>query len=101
MATKAETKYQRSLIKEIEHLIPGCVVLKNNPAEIQGIPDLLVLYRSFWAMLEVKDHLESPFQPNQEFYIGMFNDMSYSAMICPQNEEVVLDELQSAFGINR
>jgi hypothetical protein len=52
----AENKYQAKLIKKLKRLFPGCVVLKNDSAYIQGMLDLTVLYRDRWATLEVKDH---------------------------------------------
>lgn len=88
-----EAKYQRYLIDTIKHLLPGCLVLKNNPNHIQGIPDLLVLYRERWGALEVKVAEDSEVQPNQPHYVGMMNDMSYAAFIYPANEEEVLHAL--------
>ena len=37
-----ENKFQAKLIKEIKEEFPGCIVLKNDPTYIQGVPDLLV-----------------------------------------------------------
>lgn len=98
---KREVDYQRGLIKRIERRLPGCVVVKNNPDEIQGIPDLLVLFNNNWAMLEVKLDADSDVQPNQEYYVNKFNEMSFSAFIYPDVEEKVLDALQSTFGYRR
>ena len=39
-----ESKFQAGLIKELKERFPGCMVLKNDPNYIQGIPDLTVLY---------------------------------------------------------
>lgn len=96
-----EATYQAGLIKRIETLIPGCVVLKNDPREIQGIPDLLVLYKDRWAVLEVKISHGAKVQPNQMYYIETLGAMSYASFINPDNEEAVLDELQQAFGLTR
>jgi len=74
-------------------------VLKNNPKDIQGIPDLLILFGTRWAMLEVKMMASANVQPNQEYYVQLFDDMSFSAFIYPSNEEEVLNDLQHAFGV--
>ena len=93
---KNENKFQADLIKEIKKLFPGCMVLKNDPNYIQGIPDLTILYDDKWATLECKKSQKSSFRPNQEHYIDKMNSMSYSAAIYPENKEQILDELQHA-----
>jgi hypothetical protein len=98
---KSETAYRRELIKKIERLLPGCFITKNDPSENQGIPDILILFRNMWAMLEVKLDKSSPKQPNQPYYVDKFNEMSFASFINPQNEDQVLDDLQFAFGVSR
>lgn len=97
----AENKYQAGLIKRIKARFPGCVVMKNDPTYIQGIPDLTILYNDRWATLEVKDGPDAPSQPNQEHYVRVMNDMSFSAFIYPAIEERVMDELQRSFASRR
>lgn len=96
-----ERDYQGNLIKKLRDLFPGCVILKNDSAYIQGIPDLTILYRDRWAVLEVKASSNSPDQPNQQHYVRVLSDMSFAAVIFPENEESVLDELQRSFGFIR
>lgn len=91
-----EKQYQYRLIKRIEKMLPGCLVLKNDPRQIQGVPDVLVLHHNKWAMLEVKMTDDARIQPNQEYYVGLLNDMSFASFINPQNEEDVLGDLQHA-----
>lgn len=91
-----ESVYQAKLIKKIQSRFPGCFILKNDPSENQGIPDILILFHDRWGMLESKISLRASIQPNQEYYVDMFNHMSFAAFICPENEEMVLDDLQSA-----
>jgi len=91
-----ETQYQYKLIKKLEKLLPGCLILKNDPRHMQGVPDVLVLYHNKWAMLEVKLSGDASIQPNQEYYVGLLNDMSFASFINPQNEEDVLRDLQHA-----
>jgi len=95
-----ETKYQLELIRRIRDLLPGCVILKNDPKYVQGVPDILILYRKHWAMLEVKMSPTADHRPNQEYYVGLLGDMSFAAFIYPENEEEVLHELQLSFGID-
>lgn len=91
-----ENKFKTELIRELEEMFPGCLVLHNDAGYIQGIPDLLILYKKRWAMLEGKKSLHEPYQPNQEYYIELCDDMSFASMICPENREAVLYELQHA-----
>lgn len=96
-----ESRFQADLISELHDLFPGCIVLKNDANYIQGFPDLTVLYQDKWAVLECKRSLYEPYQPNQEYYIEVLDDMSFSSMICPENREAVLYELQLAFSPRR
>ena len=91
-----EGRYKESLIGKLETLFPGCEILFNDSASRQGIPDLLLLYGRYWALLEVKPSSDKPFRPNQEWYIEKFNRMGFSSVIHPQNEAEVLHALQQA-----
>lgn len=92
-----EGRFKTELIKEIEQMFPGCITIHLDPREYQGIPDLLILYRHRWAALEGKKDREAIHQPNQDYYVDKMNDMSFAAFIYPENREVVLDALESAF----
>ena len=92
-----ESVFQSELIKELKNLFPGCIVTKTDPNQLQGIPDLLILYKNKWAMLECKKSVRAIKQPNQEYYVGYMNQMSFSRFIYPENKEEVLNELQQAF----
>lgn len=78
-------------------MFPGCIVLKNDPNYLQGIPDLLVLWGDRWAALEVKKSANASHQPNQDYYVATMNDMSFSRFIYPENKEEVLSEIQQSF----
>lgn len=93
-----EGKFKKDLRDELEELFPGCFVMQLDPNEIQGIPDLLILYKDKWATLECKKSENAHRQPNQDYYVGVMNDMSFSSFIFPENKEVVLSELQQTFG---
>ena len=71
--------------------------MKTDPTYIQGIPDLLILFKNKWASLEVKKSISASKRPNQEYYVDKMNEMSFSKFICPENKEEVLDELRKAF----
>lgn len=92
-----ENKYQATLIKKLKKLFPGCMVLKLDSAYIQGIPDLLVLFKNKWVTLEVKKSLNASHRPNQDYYVKKMAEMSYSTFICPENEEAVINEIQHIF----
>lgn len=95
---KKESKFQKDLIDDLKILFPGCKVLKNDPTYIQGIPDLTVLYKDKWATLECKRSANERHQPNQDYYVNLMNNMSFSRFIYPENKEEILNELQQAFG---
>jgi len=93
-----ETKYQNDLVKKLMKLFPGAIITKGDPQQNQGFPDLIIFWRDRWAALEVKQSASSPQQPNQEYFVGTMNNMSFAAFIYPENERQVLDDLQQAFG---
>lgn len=93
---KLERDYQAKLIKKIKDQFPGCIVMKNDSSYIQGIPDLLVLYRDKWASLEVKRSATASHRPNQEYYVDLMDGMSFSRFISPENEKEVLHEMEQA-----
>lgn len=94
---KLESKFQRSVIKDLEEKFDGCMVFKLDPEARQGIPDLLVLYKKKWAALECKRSSKAKKQPNQEYYVSKMDKMSFSRFISPENKEEVLDDLQQTF----
>lgn len=96
-----ENDFQAKLIKELLDLFPGCIVLKNDANYLQGFPDLIILFRNKWAVLEAKKSPEARRQANQEYYVGELGKMSYASFIYPENKEKVLNELQQAFGVRR
>ena len=98
MVNLLESKFQSELKKEIKQRLPGCIVIKQDASQIQGIPDLLILHKDRWAALEVKAHEKAHRQPNQEYYVDKLDGMSYAAFIHPGNKEDVLDALCRSFG---
>lgn len=95
---KLEREFQPKLIEQLKQIFEGCVVMKLDSSYIQGIPDLIILFKNKWATLECKRESNSHKQPNQEYYVNMMNKMSFSKFIYPENKEDVLNELQKFFG---
>ena len=92
-----ESAYQSKLIKKLKQIFPGCVVLKNDSGYQQGILDLTLLWKRYWAMLEVKATADAARQPNQDYFVEQLDNMSFAAFIYPENEQEVLIALQEAF----
>lgn len=96
--TRAEAKFQSDFVKELKETFPGCFITKLDSGHTQGVPDLLLLHGKHWATLEIKKSKDAKHQPNQDDYVALMNSMSYSSFVYPENKEVVLNELQQAFG---
>ena len=96
-----ERDFQAGLIKRLKNTFEGCIVLKNDPEYLQGIPDLLILYKNKWAALECKKSSTAKKRPNQEYYVKKMSEMSFASFISPENEEEVINDLQQAFRIRR
>lgn len=92
-----ESHFQSNLIKELKKLFPSCIVIKNDPNYIQGIPDLLILFNDKWAALECKKTKNSSHRPNQGYYVDRMNQMSYAAFVSPENKGEVINEIQKLF----
>ena len=96
MGRGPEGQFQDRLHERLKELLPGCKIFKMD--QHQGIPDLLVLWRDKWAMLECKAWRRAHKQPNQDYWVKQYGEMSFSRFINPENCEEVLRELQQAFG---
>ena len=96
-----ESAFQAKLIREIKKQFPGAIVLKNDPNYIQGFPDLTVLYKDRWAILEIKQSEKASHQPNQDFYILQADKMSVGRFVYPENMMEVLDDLARSFQVSR
>lgn len=94
-SSRLESGFQDRLRDELKEMFPGCMIFKMD--QIQGIPDLLILYGDRWASLENKRSADAPKRPNQEYYVNLMDRMSFSRFIYPENRERVLDELRLYF----
>lgn len=90
-----ESKFKTKVKEELSNLFPGCYIFKQD--DFQGIPDMLILWRGRWAMLEFKRETHADKQENQDYYIDVFDKMSFAAFIFPENKVEVLDALQRSF----
>lgn len=94
-STKLESGFQDGLRKDLKKLFPGCMIFKMD--QVQGIPDLLILFKNKWATLECKKYTSAKKQPNQDYYVDLMNKMSFSRFISPENKQDVLNELVRVF----
>lgn len=94
---KKESEFQKNLKKELKTLFPGCIITKLDSGDIQGIPDLLILYKDKWATLENKRNAKASKRPNQEYYVDKMDEMSFSRFIYPENKDIVLEDLKKKF----
>lgn len=97
-----ENLYQRKVKERLRKIFPDCIILKNNANDIQGIPDLTLLYNGRWAWIEVKrsgKEFNRPYQDvNQQYYLNKARELGgYSTYIYPENEEEVYNELKEFF----
>jgi hypothetical protein len=93
-----ERDFEPRFVGLLEDLFHCFVLPKNDSGLRQGIPDRTVLFAGGgWAVLEFKKSSREPYRPNQEYYLGLFADMCYSATVHPENEEEILRELEEAF----
>ena len=92
---KLESGFQDKLRRELKKLFPGCMIFKMD--QIQGIPDILILFKDKWASLECKKSGKASHRPNQEYYVDLMNKMSFSRFIFPENKDEVLEELKKIF----
>ena len=90
-----ESGFQDKLRRELKILFPGCMIFKMD--QIQGIPDILILFKDKWASLECKKSGKSNHRPNQEYYVDLMNQMSFSRFIFPENKDEVLSDLARLF----
>jgi hypothetical protein len=96
---KLENKFQSELIEELYSEFPDCIILKNDPSYLQGIPDLEIIFRDKYAFLECKKEEDARKRPNQGYYVDLFNDWSFSRFIFPENKDFVLSELREWFNV--
>lgn len=94
---KLERNFQPKLIEELYSTFPGCIVNKNDEQYRQGMPDLTVYFGPKYAILECKKSANESYRPNQEYYLDLFNKMSFSRTVYPENKDQVINDLKEFF----
>lgn len=94
-----ERDFQRELIQDLKERFPGALIYKNESK--QGLPDLTILYRDRWALLECKKSEGASHQPNQDYYVELANSMSFASFVYPENKGDVLNALEQALRPHR
>lgn len=94
-SSRLESGFQDRLRDELKDMFQGCMIFKMD--QIQGIPDLLILYEDKWASLECKQHAGASVRPNQRYYVDLMDKMSFSRFVYPENKDEVLDDLYTYF----
>ncbi|AWN03319.1 VRR-Nuc domain protein [Microbacterium phage Camille] len=97
MARTPEGKFQSELVNSLEEIFTGCLIQKNDANYRQGVPDLLILFRNKWALLECKKSADAPARPNQPYYVEWAKQNSFGSFIFPENREEVIKELYAFF----
>lgn len=93
MARTPEGKFQSALVTSLEEIFTGCLIQKNDANYRQGVPDLLILFRDKWALLECKKSANETPRPNQPYYVAWAKQHSYGSFVYPENRDQVIKEL--------
>lgn len=97
MARTPEGKFQDALVTSLTGIFTGCMIQKNDANYRQGVPDLLILFRRRWALLEVKKSADAALRPNQQWYVDWAKANSFGAFIFPENRDEIIKELYAFF----
>lgn len=93
-----ESEFQKKFTDKVKKTFPGCDVLKNDSAYIQGIPDWSVIYEGKHAYLEIKKDKKAKHQPNQDYYINKANSSNgFGRFVYPENENEVITDMIKYF----
>lgn len=94
---KTENQYQAQLIKKLHKLYPEAIIIKNDSAYMQGIPDWTFFLGKVWLWFDVKRAANAEHQPNQDWYIQWADENGHLGMfVYPENEKEFLDAIQQA-----
>lgn len=63
----------------------------------RSAPDTLVLCGKSWGLLEFKESKDADHRPNQDYWVGFYNEMGYSSFVYPENAKEVWDGLEAIF----
>ena len=100
MPSRLEKLFQREVKDDIYNTMTEVTVIKTDPTDLQGMPDLLVLYQGRFAALEVKRNADASHRPNQDIYIERLRHKGFAEFIYPENKDKVLKNMYSYFGVD-
>ena len=100
MPSRLEKLFQREVKDDIYNTMTEVTVIKTDPTDLQGMPDLLVLYQGRFAALEVKRNADALHRPNQDIYIERLRHKGFAEFIYPENKDEVLKSMYSYFGVD-
>ena len=93
-----ERDFQRRIVRKLRDRYQDALVMKTDPNQIQGIPDILILAHGRYAFLEFKRSGKASHRPNQDYYCTKINqDGGFASFIDPSNETDVLSDLDDYF----
>ena len=94
-SSRLESGFQDRLRYELKSKYPDSLIFKMD--QIQGIPDMLILYKNKYAFLENKKSANAPHQPNQDYYVDKLNDRCVARYVYPENKDDGREELELYF----
>ena len=92
--TPEQKYYNNVLLPELVVYFPEAEIIRVDPSTNRGKPDYIILNGKRWAALETKRSPTAGIQPNQEYWVNLFNDMSYASFVYPENQKRVIAELR-------
>lgn len=90
----SESSLQSEVIRYLRS--KGCYVIKTRPGAgvPLGCPDIIFMFEGFWAAIEVKAGVRSPYKPLQLETLKKFNEWSWARRVDPGNWIEVKYELE-------
>lgn len=92
-----EGKFKRDFKDKLRTRFPKTIILDLDPTYNRSIPDTVILGKNTWAVLEFKKNFGADERPNQGYYVGIMNKMSFARFVQPENAGEVMDELERLF----
>lgn len=97
---RLERDYQAKVVRLLRkrYPFPEAYVMKTDADQIQGFPDILVLFHGRYAALEFKRNSKASHRPNQDYHVNNINARDgFASFIDPSNEDEVLSALDDYF----
>jgi len=95
-----ERKFEDALITKIKEKFQDVILITNDG--YQSRPDILILFKGGWAVLQIKKSKNSFPLPSQKIWMEMLSDIAcFASWVYPENEKEVLEHLEIALEIWR